>query len=167
MKLSHLILCGALAVAGGLVACKQSQPDSSGDESAEAPQNGGHSHDDAEVEGHHGPSLPLGTSDIGPFSVRAARDEGEITPGGDAPIDVWVEADHESVVAVRFWIGTEDASGSIKARAAIENPDTPNHWHTHAMVPDLMPEGAMLWVEIETADGRHTGSFDLHMGHTH
>jgi len=117
--------------------------------------------------GHHGPSVALGTTDIGGLTVRAARDEAHLHAGDEAAIDVWVENDHESVIAVRFWVGTEDAKGSLKAKAEIENLDMPNHWHTHAVIPNPMPEGTKLWVEIETASGKSTGSYDMQLEHAH
>jgi hypothetical protein len=112
--------------------------------------------------GHHsGKVIELGSSSIGPYSVRAARDEGAITPGGDSPIDVWVDG-APKVKAVRFWIGTEDAKGSVKALAGIEFPDQPNHWHTHAEVPKTLPPGSRIWVEIEDESGKKSvGSFDM------
>lgn len=126
----------------------------------------GHAHDDPDA-GHHGAMIELGTETIGPFLVRASRDQGEIQAGGDAPIDVWLTAadgsaaDLSKVIAVRFWIGTEKGE-SVKAKAEIENPDQPNHWHTHAEVPQPFPAGSKLWVEIEIAGvGKKYGSFDL------
>jgi hypothetical protein len=131
-----------------------------------------HVHDDGMVHadaqpsaGHHGKPIELGTATAGAFSLRAARDEGAVTPGGDAPIDVWVTPESDvtaKVVGVRFWIGTQDAQGSIKAKAEIEFPAEPNHWHTHAEIPDPMPSGSKLWVEIEDDKGaRSIASFEL------
>lgn len=115
--------------------------------------------------GHGGEIVELGTAKIGELTVRASRDKGEIKAGGDAPIDVWLttaDGKPAAVTAVRFWIGSEDAKGSIKAKAEIEDPKQPNHWHTHAEVPSPLPDGAKLWVEIEEAGGKKTaGSFDL------
>lgn len=112
--------------------------------------------------GHHGPVIELGTATIGGAGVRASRDQGEIKPGGDAPIDVWLTGETGKVVAVRFWIGTEDAVGSVKARADIEDPAQPNHLHTHAEVPNPLPPTSKLWVEIEIeGQGKQAGSFDL------
>lgn len=115
--------------------------------------------------GHGGEIIELGTTKTGDLTVRASRDKGEIKPGGDAPIDVWVTtADDKpaTVTAVRFWIGTEDAKSSVKAKAEIEVPSEPNHWHTHAEVPSPLPAGAKLWVEIEGTNGKkNVASFDL------
>lgn len=114
---------------------------------------------------HGGEVVELGTTKIGELSVRASREKGEIKPGGDAPLDVWLmtaDGKPATVSAVRFWIGTQDAKGSVKAKAEIEDPKQPNHWHTHAEVPNPLPEGAKLWMEIEEPGGRRsTGWFEL------
>ena len=160
MKLAVLFLSSLC-----LVACTKTAPTPNNNTTPNGatPSSTASNDDHDHGSGSHGPSHELGNAKIGSFDVRAARDEGQITPGQDAPIDVWLTGgDLTHVVAVRFWIGAQDATGSMKAKADIENPDQPNHWHTHALIPDPMPEGSMLWVEIETSDGRHTGSFDLH-----
>jgi hypothetical protein len=117
--------------------------------------------------GHGGPVIDLGSSTIGPFDVKAMRDQGVIVAGKDAPIDVTVTPSSGATAkaaAVRFWIGTQDAKGSVKAKADIENPAEPNRWHTHAEVPNPLPENSMLWVEIEDdKGGTSTGSFALKM----
>ncbi len=109
--------------------------------------------------GHGGEVIALGTSKLGTFEVRASRDKVEFKAGGDSPIDVWIDGGvGKGVTAVRFWIGTEDAKGSIKAKADIED----GKWHTHVEVPSPMPAGGRLWVEIEESGGKKTlGSFDL------
>ncbi len=109
--------------------------------------------------GHGGEVIALGTTRLGAFEVRASRDKGDIKPGGDAPIDVWIDGGvGKGVTAVRFWIGSEDAKGSVKAKADIED----GKWHTHVEVPSPMPAGSKLWVEIEESGGKKTiGSFDL------
>lgn len=114
--------------------------------------------------GHSGEVVDLGTSTVGELTVQASRDAGELKAGGDAAIDVRIttaDGKPASVTAVRFWIGTEDAKGSVKARAEIEDPQDPGRWHTHAELPNPLPEGARLWVEIETAEGKKAAGFDL------
>lgn len=115
--------------------------------------------------GHHsGKVIDLGAGVAGPFAVTATRDEGALEAGGEAPIDVRVtpaNADAK-VVAVRFWVGLESGVGSVKALAAIEDPAEPDRWHTHAEVPNPIPDGAKLWVEVEDgAAAKHVASFDL------
>lgn len=85
--------------------------------------------------------------------------------GAPAPIDVTVNPAAGStlkVVAVRFWIGAQDAKGSVKAKAEFENPKEPDRWHVHVEIPDPMPAGGKLWVEIEDdKGGTSVGGFDL------
>ena len=63
------------------------------------------------------------------------------------------------IQSVRFWIGTEDAKGSVKAKAEEE---TTENWHSHAEVPNPLPAGSKFWVEVEPPSGQSfTVSFDL------
>lgn len=118
--------------------------------------------DSAAAPGHGVKVIELGTTTIGPFTVRASRDEGAIKAGGDAPIDVWLTGgDIAKVTAVRFWIGTGRGDDFVKGKADIEIPSEPNHWHTHAEVPSPLPAGSKLWVEIETEGQKKVGSFEL------
>ncbi len=119
-----------------------------------ADSHDGHDHGD----GHDdGPTTQLGEQSVGGFNVKASRD-GAITPGKDAAIDVWLTGGTAKVSAVRFWIGTQDGKGSVKAKAEIEK----DNWHTHAEIPSPMPAGSKLWVEVETDKGeKHTIGFDL------
>ncbi len=119
----------------------------------------------AHTAGHGGAVIQLGSTTIGSFNVMATRDKGLIVAGKDAPIDVTVTpvaGSTKKVVAVRFWIGTKDGVGSVKAKADIENPAEPNRWHTHADVPNPIPSGSQLWVEIESDGGEKVSeSYDL------
>jgi hypothetical protein len=120
---------------------------------ASAPAGDGHAGQDG---AHAGPVIALGETDVGKFHVKATRDQGNIVAGKDAPIDVTVTpaaGSDSKVKGVRFWIGTEDGKGSVKARAEIEDPTDPNRWHTHAEIPNPIPTGSMLWIEIETDTG--------------
>ena len=158
-----------------LPGCNKETPSSTGGSSAKKDADI-HTHDDGTVHsdhddatasggaGHGGAIIELGSATIGAFPVRASRDQGEIKAGGDAPIDVWLTGgDLSSVTAVRFWIGTESGAESVKAKADIEIPAEPNHWHTHAEVPSPIPAGSKLWVEIESAGQKQIGSFELKM----
>ncbi|MDZ4753856.1 MAG: hypothetical protein SGJ11_05100 [Phycisphaerae bacterium] len=169
---SHLLFVTVIPViAASIVAlagCKDQAPvtNTSGTSgSTGAHDDHDHDHDDdhdhgAAAEHGHGATVALGEQIVDGFVVKASRD-GEIKAGGDAPIDVWISlpAGSTSILAtVRFWIGTEDAKGSLKAKAEIEN----DNWHTHVEVPDPLPAGSKLWVEFETgtAEKRFLG-FDL------
>lgn len=113
-----------------------------------------HDHDD----GHdHGATTQLGEQSAGGFTIKASRD-GEIVAGKDAAIDTWVTGGTDKVVAVRFWVGTQDAKGSVKAKAELEK----DNWHTHAEIPSPLPAGSRLWVEVVTDKGeKHVAGFDL------
>ncbi len=121
----------------------------------------GHDHDDHDhmmVADHE--MRMLGEQTVDGMTVKASRDDVEFSAGGEAPIDVWVDGGDGKAVgvtAVRFWIGTEDGRGSVKAKAEIEG----DHWHTHAEIPSTLPDGARLWVQIERGDESSTTSFDL------
>ncbi len=109
--------------------------------------------------GHGGEVIDLGETKIGAFSIRASRDKVEFKAGGDAAVDVWINGGvGEGVTAVRFWIGTEDAKGSLKAKADIED----GKWHNHVEIPSPIPTDCKLWIEIEESAGKKIiGSFDL------
>ena len=116
-------------------------------------------------QGHGGPVIPLGEQTLGQFTAIATRDEGAVVAGKDAAFDITITPAPSAtakVSAVRIWIGTEDAKGSVKAKAEIEDPKKPNTWHTHAEVPNPIPQGSKLWVEVEDDKGaKSVGSFDL------
>lgn len=114
----------------------------------------GHDHGD----GHDdGPTTQLGEQKAGGFNIKASRD-GTITAGKDAAIDAWVTGGTTKVAAVRFWIGTQDGKGSVKAKAELEK----DNWHTHAEIPSPLPTGSKLWVEVEDDKGaKSVVGFDL------
>jgi hypothetical protein len=161
------VVCGLspVVVLGGLNACEK-KPESAAStaDHAHAP-DGSHPVEAPSAPGHGGAVIALGEQTIGSFLAKATRDEGQVVAGKDAPIDVTVTASGDAkVVAVRFWIGTEDAAGSVKAKAEIEDPNDPNRWHTHAEVPNPLPPESKLWVEIEDdKGGKSVGSFGLNM----
>ena len=110
-----------------------------------------HDHASEGMSGHsHGETTELGEQELGGYKIKASRD-GDVKAGGDVPIDVWVTGGAK-IASVRFWIGTEDAKGSLKAKAELET----DNWHTHAEVPDPLPADSKLWVEIEAEGGTKT-----------
>jgi len=156
---AHLFITLTLTFSFTLIGCNSEEETKPQPKTEQSSSNVSHHH----VAGHGGAVIQLGTSNIGSFNVTATRDEGPIIAGKDAPIDVTVvPSTDETAIAVRFWIGTEDGVGSIKAKAGIENPAEPNRLHTHAIVPNPIPTGCQLWVEIETNNrDKVTGAFDL------
>lgn len=109
-------------------------------------------------EGHsHGPTVQLGEQSLGALTVKASRD-GDVTPGGELPVDISITGGTARVNSVRFWVGIESGKGSVKAKAALET----DNWHNHAEVPSPLPDGSMLWISIELSDGtKSLVSFDL------
>jgi hypothetical protein len=116
-----------------------------------------HGHDHAEhADAEHGHGVQLGEQQVGGWTIRAVRN-GDIAPGKDAAMDVWVAGASTKVDAVRIWIGTQDGKGSTKARAEWDK----DRWHTHVEVPKPLPDASKLWVEVETSEGKSLCSFDL------
>ena len=100
--------------------------------------------------------IPIGETTQAGLKLVATMDA-PVKPGGEGAFDVVITGGKPK--AVRFWVGTEDATGSVKAKAEEE---TPNNWHTHAEVPDPLPPGSKFWVEVEPPAGEQFKvSFDL------
>ncbi|HEX8323541.1 MAG TPA: hypothetical protein VF595_06460 [Tepidisphaeraceae bacterium] len=166
MNVFRSVVVGLAGVSLGLlVGCEDKAEKAPPAETAGA--HDGHDHappTTAPVAGHGGPIVALGSATAGAFQLSATRDQGPIEAGKDTPIDVTVTpaAGAAKPTAVRFWIGTEDAKGSAKAKAEVENPAEPNRWHTHVDIPTPLPADAKLWVEVEAEGGaKSTASFDL------
>lgn len=131
--------------------------------------DGDHSHDHADHADHdhghgHGEAVSLGDQTISGYNVAATR-HGDIAAGKEAAIDLAItppgNTSTSTIAAVRVWIGTEDARGSIKAKADAEGAAS-TIWHAHIETPTPLPDGARLWVEIEIQSGeKSTASFDL------
>jgi hypothetical protein len=102
--------------------------------------------------------LPLGEKTVGSLTLVATMDAPvKAAGGGEAAFDVVITGGKPK--AVRFWVGTEDAKGSVKAKAEEE---TPGNWHTHAEVPSPLPPNSKFWVEVEPPTGdKIAESFDL------
>jgi hypothetical protein len=150
-----------LAALTSLSGCEEKKPAAPASTGTMKTDDHGHDHGPsgehtAAKPGHGGAVIALGEQTIGTFTAKATRDEGQIIAGKDAPIDVTITPAAGSTtqaVAVRFWIGTEDAKGSVKAKAEIEDPNDPNRWHTHAEIPNPIPPDSKLWVEVENDKG--------------
>ena len=102
--------------------------------------------------------IPIGEKTISGLKLVATMDEPiKAAGGGEGAFDVVLTGGKPK--AVRFWVGTEDAKGSIKAKAEEE---TTENWHTHAEVPNPLPPGSKFWVEVEPPTGdKFTTSFEL------
>lgn len=165
-----LTACMSLAPLSG---CEDKKPATTTPAAQQPPKSDGHDHDHANDKDHDhdhdhahgGPVIDLGEQTIGDFIVKVTRDEAPIVPGKDAPIDVIATPGPSAttkVAAVRFWVGTQDAKGSVKAKGEIEDVKEPNRYHTHAEIPNPIPAESKLWVEIEDDKGaKLSGGFDL------
>lgn len=122
-----------------------------------ADDHAGHDHDHEHTDGHsHGAEVSLGSATIGGFEIKAVR-EGDVKPGGEVAIDLSIGGTAKPS-AIRLWIGTEDAKGSIKAKAEAEGAG----WHAHVEAPAALPQGAKLWIEVEAEGGaKSVGSLAL------
>ncbi len=152
-----LAVTAALALGG----CeKQPGPAPSAHKGKPAPAHDhGHDHDDGDHDHAHSADQKheLGTATIGAYNVSATR-YGQPAPGKEIEVDLRA-AGSTAPTALRLWIGTQDARGSLKAKAEPEA----DHHHAHVEVPDPLPPDARLWVEIETGSGPPAvGSFALH-----
>ena len=107
--------------------------------------------------GHHN-RIPLGETTVGGLKLIATMDAPiRAAGGGDGAFDVVITGGKPK--AVRFWVGTQDAAGSVKARAEEETTD---NWHTHVEVPDPLPASSKFWVEVEPSTGEmFVVSFDV------
>ena len=109
----------------------------------------------APAAGHHN-RIPIGEQTVGTLKLVATMDE-PVKPGGEGAFDVVITGGKPK--AVRFWVGTENAEGSVKARA---DEETTDNWHTHTEVPSPLPPGSRFWVEVEPPTGEpFRVSFDL------
>jgi hypothetical protein len=112
-----------------------------------------HSHDD---HGHsHGKPQDLGTTTVEGLKFQAYQLGALETEG---VFEVVLAKGSAKPKAVRFWVGTESAEGSVKARAEGDG----NAFEAHVELPKPMPKNAQLWVDIQPAEGKKVKTaFDL------
>lgn len=148
--------CGGVLLSGGC------QPEPRG---VASPTPAAATEQPARSSGHddHGRSMELGTAVAGPWNLVVSRNEGELKPGGEALIDCRVSGGSEPVSAVRFWIGTAEAQGALKARGDAVGPTQAASWHAHVEVPASFDTALhKLWVEVEGSSGaKQVAGFDL------
>lgn len=94
----------------------------------------------------HGAGGALGTATIGAWTVTVS---GEIKAGAEAHLDIKRSGNTAKASAVRFWVGEQDGKGAMKGKADGAGPE----YHAHVDVPNPIPAGAKLWIEIEDAKG--------------
>ena len=98
----------------------------------------------------------MGEKTVDGLKLIATMDEA-VKPGGEGAFDLVITGGKPK--AVRFWVGTESAEGSVMAKA---DEETTDNWHTHAEVPNPIPPGSKFWAEVEPPTGEtFKVSFDL------
>ena len=95
---------------------------------------------------------------IGDYEISIVQ-HGEIVPQGEAHFDIALTGHPKAPRAIRLWIGDRSASRSVKSRAG--KGHSPGEYHALVEVPDELPEGSQLWVEIQGSGSRKRGAFDL------
>lgn len=98
---------------------------------------------------------PLGSKEAGGYTVKAAQEE-EVKAGGECCFILSITGDKAKLKAVRAWLGVKSAEGSVKVKAKPEGDDL----HAAVEIPKPIPDGSQLWVELETAAGKHKLAFD-------
>ena len=117
----------------------------------------GEKHKEGEHQDEHaGEKKDLGKLKIGAYEVQVTQ-FGEIKAGEEAVFVITPKGEGEPK-AVRAWIGVESGKGSIKTKAEEEKK---GEWHAHHAVSKPLPTNSKIWIELETANGKQKGSFDL------
>ena len=114
-----------------------------------------HTHDDGK-DAHAGEKHLLGTQQIGGFSVTVTQ-VGDVKAGEGATFEIVPAGATGKPTAVRAWVGTEAADGSVKVKAV----DRAKFFDADLEVPATLPPQSKLWVELESTAGKKIGSFDF------
>ena len=118
---------------------------SCGKQSPDQPNGTGDRQVNHAAEDEHGERRQLGYLDL--FGSKfAVVQYGDVAAGEEAGFELEFESAEQRITTVRGWIGTEDAKGSMKSRWTID--DVAN-MHGHVEVPDPIPQGSKLWLELE------------------
>jgi len=105
----------------------------------------------------HGAEHPLGELKVGSFQLTITQ-EGEIAAGKEAAFDIEFPKDTTMPGTLRGWVGVESAKGSRKGPF----DKVMGKMHGHVDVPDPIPAGSKLWLEIDLDSGAIRGSIALH-----
>ncbi len=164
--MQKIMFAALIGIALLSVGCGDESTSPTGASPTPAPAEDSHAHADGSTHAPHGDAptttpaehgrIPIGETSQAGLKLVATQDA-PVKPGGEGAFDVVITGGKPK--AVRFWVGNQDAKGSIKAKAEEE---TINNWHTHAEVPAPLPAGSKFWVEVEPPTGQpFTASFDL------
>lgn len=125
---------------------------------APAQDHAGHDHGKTEAGHGHGTAQDLGTTTVAGLKITVAQ-MGEVKKGGSGVFEVIVsDQAAPKPKAVRAWVGTAGAEGSVKGKGAANG----NVYDVHVEIPATFGDSSKLWVEIEPATGKkEKASFDL------
>ena len=126
--------------------------------------HGEHGHDEGSKGGDHGHEHTgerheLGTKEVDGHKVTAVQINK--IEKGEGTIEVKLGDSKKGTIVVRTWIGVEDGSGSVKAKAEYNADPAHDDYDAHAEAPAKLPEGAAWWVELEGGDKKSRLSFPI------
>lgn len=125
----------------------------------------GHDHDDHDhdhdhegedghkgEEDHHGESLKLGNMMLGKVDMEINQHGKMKKEAKELSFEISLTAKSEVPVAVRCWLGTEDAKGTRKEKA--EYSVSKKNYHIHVAVPEGGLTEKNLWLEVQLEGGK-------------
>jgi hypothetical protein len=118
--------------------------------------------DDKEHKHGEGEKHKLGRQTIGEYTVSVIM-IGEAEAGKTVEFDIKLIDAKTDPKAMRVWVGGENASATDKA-TAVKGEKT---YDADATVPTPLPNGAKVWVELETDKGVVRGSYEMKHDHKH
>ena len=97
----------------------------------------------------HGERVSLGEAKVGGLTLTVFR-LAKLEPGHELDLDLDFPAGTALPGTLRGWIGSESGTGSMKT---LFHKDTATRMHGHCEVPNPLPEGSRLWLELEGSSG--------------
>ncbi len=142
----HRILTALLAGAFLMTGCGSPQPPTTPAPAAAAPTETAAAAPASpeEEDEESGAVTELPKRDVGPYKVSAIY-VGDISDG-----HFNFQVTGGELKALRSWVGDEAATGALITKANWED----DHYCAHIEMPATIPDGAALWFEIESTDGK-------------
>jgi hypothetical protein len=112
----------------------------------------GHDHGPGADHAHGTPAAgthDLGTVTVAEYALKVTQTS-PVTAGKEADFALTLAGGTGEPKAIRLWIGVESAEGSTKVRTHKHG----SKMEAHVEVPNPIPAGAKLWIEVETTEGR-------------
>jgi hypothetical protein len=104
----------------------------------------------AQDHGHeHGEKKDLGTTTVAGLKMTVSQ-MGDIKPGNETAFDIELAKGQAKPKALRLWVGVASGEGSVKSKATLEE----RHLDVHAEIPQRLPAGSQLWIEVEPKEGK-------------